>query len=95
MKGYRDMPIEEMVRIEDKDDLIHNIEQEVRERMELMRQWMERDADKRRRNISASLYPRAYAYLSTNAITLPWDNRLYVQNLDGGYSLRSSGGPYE
>ena len=31
---------------------IHNIEQEVRERMELTRQWMERDADKRRRDMS-------------------------------------------
>jgi hypothetical protein len=33
---------------------IHNFEQEVRERMELTRQWMERDADKRRKNISCS-----------------------------------------
>ena len=52
---------------------IHNIEQEVRERMELTRQWMERDADKRRRDISASLHPGAYAYLSTKGITMPID----------------------
>ena len=41
--------------------------------MELTRHWMERDADKRRRNISASLHPRAYAYLSTKGITMPVD----------------------
>ena len=52
---------------------IHNIEQEVRERMELTRQWMERDADKRRRDMPTSPHPGAYAYLSTNGITLPWD----------------------
>ena len=52
---------------------IHNIEQQVRERMELTRHWMERDADKRRRNISASLHPGAYAYLSTKGITMPVD----------------------
>jgi hypothetical protein len=46
---------------------IHNIEQEVRKRMELTRQWMERDADKRRRDMPTSLHPGAYAYLSTNA----------------------------
>ncbi len=49
---------------------IHNIEQQVRERMELTRHWMERDADKRRRNITASLKPGAYAYLSTKGITM-------------------------
>jgi len=52
---------------------IHNIEQQVRERMELTRHWMERDADKRRRDISASLHPGAYAYLSTKGITMPVD----------------------
>ena len=52
---------------------IHNIEHEVRERLELTRQWMERDADKRRRNITASLKPGAYAYLSTKGITMPVD----------------------
>jgi hypothetical protein len=52
---------------------IHNIEQQVRERVELTRRWMERDADKRRRNISASLHPGAYAYLSTKGITMPVD----------------------
>jgi len=54
---------------------IHNIEQEVRE-MELTRHWMERDADKRRRNISASLRPGAYAYLSTKGISMPVDKQL-------------------
>jgi hypothetical protein len=69
---------------------IHNIEQEVRERMELTRQWMERDADKRRRNISASLYPGAYAYLSTNGITLPWDKERRSRKLRQLYY-----GPYK
>ena len=52
---------------------IHNIEHEVREKMELTRHWMERDADKRRSNISASLRPGAYAYLSTKGIIMPVD----------------------
>ena len=52
---------------------IHNIEQEVRERMELTRNWQERGADKRRRNMSASLRPGSYAYLSTKGITMPVD----------------------
>jgi hypothetical protein len=52
---------------------IHNIEQEVWERMELTRHWMERDADKRRRNITTALKPGAYAYLSTKGITMPVD----------------------
>ena len=41
--------------------------------MELMRLWMERDADKRRRNITASLRPGAYAYFSTKGINMPVD----------------------
>ena len=52
---------------------IHNIEQEVRERMELTRHWNERDADKRRRIITTALKPGAYAYLSTKGITMPVD----------------------
>ena len=36
--------------------------------LQLMRKWMERDADKRRRNITASSRPGAYAYLSTKGI---------------------------
>jgi hypothetical protein len=52
---------------------IHNIEHEVREIFGLTRQWMERDADKRRRDISASLHPGAYAYLSTKCISMPVD----------------------
>jgi transposase InsO family protein len=69
---------------------IHNIEQEVRERMELTRQWMERDADKRRRDISTSLHPGAYAYLSTNGITLPWDKERRSKKLRQLYY-----GPYK
>jgi hypothetical protein len=52
---------------------IHNIEHEVRERLGLTRQWIKRDADKRRRDISASLHPGAYAYLSTKGISMPVD----------------------
>ena len=69
---------------------IHNIEQEVRERMELTRQWMERDADKRRRDMPASLHPGAYAYLSTSGITLPWDKERRSKKLRQLYY-----GPYK
>ena len=69
---------------------IHNIEQEVRERMELTRRWMERDADKRRRNMSTLLHPGAYAYLSTDGITLPWDKERRSKKLRQLYY-----GPYK
>ena len=58
--------------------------------MELTRQWMERDADKRRRDISTSLHPGAYAYLSTNGITLPWDKERRSKKLRQLYY-----GPYK
>ena len=69
---------------------IHNIEHEVRERLELTRQWMERDADKRRRNITASLKPGAYAYLSTKGITMPVDKNRKSSKLKQLYY-----GPYK
>jgi hypothetical protein len=58
--------------------------------MELTRQWMEREADKRRRDMSTSLHPGAYAYLSTNGITLPWDKERHSKKLRQLYY-----GPYK
>ena len=58
--------------------------------MELTRQWMERDADKRRRDIPTSLHPGAYAYLSTNGITLPRDKERHSKKLRQLYY-----GPYK
>jgi hypothetical protein len=69
---------------------IHYIEQEVRERMELTRQWIEQDADKRRRDMPTSLHPGAYAYMSTNGITLPWDKERRSKKLRQLYCSRAS-----
>ena len=40
---------------------LHNLEQQARERMELTRPWLERDANKRHKNMYVSIHPRAYA----------------------------------
>ena len=64
---------------------IQSIDQEVHERMLLTRQYAEKHFNKKVREANALLVPGAYAWLSSEGITMPWDKNRPSAKLKAKY----------
>eukprot|EP01050_Picozoa_sp_SAG11_P021722 SAG11_NODE_3927_length_2144_cov_13.208802_2_plen_265_part_00 len=84
------------VRMDDRDIVAHkgagdfiariqSIDQEVHERMLLTRQYAEKHFNKKVREANALLVPGAYAWLSSEGITMPWDKNRPSAKLKAKY----------